>query len=280
VRQGKANARTLTRAWVLLKLAGGWDEAKIAETFAISPATVKKLRPLLCRRGLDLVLHDQVQQRRRQALTGQQSAHLIAISCSPAPDGHDHWTVRLLAGKAVELGFVKSISPNTISHVASSPGRWYHEGMKDDTALEQFWNDYVRSQPSLQGQRYYDAFRFGNTEQLANDLAALVLSGVKTASSSLLWKEKKPLMQVGDYSIVTDWNHHPVCIIQTTEVNIVAFQDVDAQYAYEYGEGDRTLDWWKQHLWDYYVQECAQLGRPATEEMPLVCERFRVVFKR
>jgi DNA-binding NarL/FixJ family response regulator len=41
VRQGKANARTLTRAWVLLKLADGWDEAKIAETFAISPATVK-----------------------------------------------------------------------------------------------------------------------------------------------------------------------------------------------------------------------------------------------
>jgi hypothetical protein len=41
VRQGKANARTLTRAWTLLKLADGWDTAKIAETFAISPATVK-----------------------------------------------------------------------------------------------------------------------------------------------------------------------------------------------------------------------------------------------
>jgi transposase len=114
VRQGKANARSLTRAWVLLKLADGWDEAKIAETFAISQATVKNVARRFTEGGLDLVLHDQVQQRRRQALTGQQAAHLIALTCSPAPDGHDHWTMRLLAGKAVELGFVKSISPNTI----------------------------------------------------------------------------------------------------------------------------------------------------------------------
>jgi hypothetical protein len=43
-----------------------------------------------------------------------QAAHLVAIACSPVPDGHDHWTVRLLAGKAVELGFVESILPETI----------------------------------------------------------------------------------------------------------------------------------------------------------------------
>ena len=126
VRQGKANARTLTRAWVLLKLADGWDEAKIAETFVISLATVQNVARRYTEGGLDLVLHDRVQQRRRQALTGQQAAHLIAITCSPAPDGHDHWTVRLLAQKAVELEFVKSISPNTIhgllKKTSSSPG--------------------------------------------------------------------------------------------------------------------------------------------------------------
>ena len=114
VRHGKANARTLTRAWTLLKLADGWDEAKIAETFAISSATVKNVASRFAEGGLDLVLHDKVQLRRRQALTGQQAAHLIALACSSAPDGHDHWTMRLLAGKAVELGFMKSISPNMI----------------------------------------------------------------------------------------------------------------------------------------------------------------------
>ena len=114
VRQGKANARTLTRVWVLLKLADGWDKAKIAETFAISQATVKNVARRFTEGGFDLVLHDKVQQHRRCALSGLQTAHLIAVACSPSPDGHDHWTVRLLAGKAVELGFVKSISPNTI----------------------------------------------------------------------------------------------------------------------------------------------------------------------
>src|SRR5215469_14717402 len=114
VRQGKANARTLTRAWIVLKLTDGWDEAKIAETFAVTKATVKNVAQRFAEGGLDLVLHDQVQQRRRQALTGKPPAYLVVITCSPAPDGHDHWTARLIAGKAVELGEVSSISPNTI----------------------------------------------------------------------------------------------------------------------------------------------------------------------
>ena len=126
VRQGKVNARTLTRAWILLKLADGWDEAKVAKSFAVTQTTVKNVAHRFVEGGLDRVLHDKVQQRRRQALTGQQAAHLIAITCSPAPVGHDHWTVRLLAQKAVELGFVESISPNTIHELLkktnSNPG--------------------------------------------------------------------------------------------------------------------------------------------------------------
>jgi len=59
-------------------------------------------------------MDDKRQEKRRHALTGGQAAHLIAIACTSAPHGHDHWTVRLRAGKAVELGFVESISPETI----------------------------------------------------------------------------------------------------------------------------------------------------------------------
>ncbi len=64
--------------------------------------------------GLEAVLHDKVQQHRRSALSGLHTAHLIAVACSPSPDGHDQWTVRLLAQKAIELGFVTNISPTTI----------------------------------------------------------------------------------------------------------------------------------------------------------------------
>ena len=114
VHRGKANARTLTRARVLLKVAQGWKDQEIVAAFDICQATVTNVCKRYVEGGLEAVLHDKVQQRRRQALTGQQAAHLIAVACSPVPDGHDHWTVRLLADKAVELGFIHSISPNTI----------------------------------------------------------------------------------------------------------------------------------------------------------------------
>jgi transposase len=114
VHRGKANARTLTRARVLLKVAEGWKDQETVAAFDICQATVTNVCKRYTEGGLETVLYDKVQQRRRQALSGQQAAHLIAIACSPIPDGHDHWTVRLLADKAVELGFVNSISPNTI----------------------------------------------------------------------------------------------------------------------------------------------------------------------
>jgi len=126
IHAGKANARTFTRARVLLKAAEGWTDQQICAAFDISRTTSIRVRQLYLEGGLEAVLHDKRQERRRQALTGGQAAHLIAITCSSAPTGHDHWTVRLLAGKAVELGFVESISPETIRQLLkktnSSPG--------------------------------------------------------------------------------------------------------------------------------------------------------------
>lgn len=114
VHRGKANARTLTRAWVLLKVDEGWTVQALMAAFDICPATVANVCKRYTAGGLYAVLHDKRQQRRRHALTGQQTAYLIAVACSPTPSGHEHWTVRLLADKAVELGFAPDISPNTI----------------------------------------------------------------------------------------------------------------------------------------------------------------------
>src|SRR5260370_18097989 len=126
VHRGKANARTLTRARILLKSADGWSTGGLAGAFDVCQGTVTKVRQRFAQGGLEAVLHDKVQQHRRSALSGLQTAHLIAVACSPSPDGHDHWTVRLLAQKAVELGFVTIISPNTIHELLkktnSSPG--------------------------------------------------------------------------------------------------------------------------------------------------------------
>ncbi len=126
IHAGKANARTFTRARVLLKAAEGWTDQEICTALDISRNTSIRVRQVYLDGGLEAVLHDKRQQRYRQALTGGQAAHLIAITCSPVPTGHDHWTLRLLAGKAVELGFVESISPETIRQLLkkmnSSPG--------------------------------------------------------------------------------------------------------------------------------------------------------------
>jgi hypothetical protein len=126
IHAGKANARTFTRAHALLKAADGWTDEQICQAFSITRNTSIRVRQSYLSGGLEAVLHDKKHQRQRQSLTGGQAAHLIAIACTPAPDGHDHWTLRLLAGKAVEMGFVASISPETIRQMlkkmSSNPG--------------------------------------------------------------------------------------------------------------------------------------------------------------
>lgn len=114
VRRGKANARTLTRARVLLKCDEGWSNSDIAEAFDVSDQTIRNVWQRYETGGVEAVLMDKRQARRHQALSDEQAAHLIAITCSTVPDGHDHWTVRMLAGQAVELGYVRRISPETV----------------------------------------------------------------------------------------------------------------------------------------------------------------------
>jgi transposase len=117
LQRGKANVRTLKRAQILLKLDVGWSTAQLAEVYGVCPNTVTNLRSRYLTGGLDAVLQDRQQLRRRAALTGAQQAHLIAIACSPVAEGHDHWTLRMLAGKAVQLGYVEHIDIGTIRNL-------------------------------------------------------------------------------------------------------------------------------------------------------------------
>jgi transposase len=114
IHRGHTSARTRTRAQVLLKLGAGWSEAEVCRAFDVCLNTVKRVRQRFAEGGVEAVLTDKRQERRRQALTGAQQAHLIALACSEAPEGHDHWTLRLLAGQAVALGYVTRISPETV----------------------------------------------------------------------------------------------------------------------------------------------------------------------
>ncbi len=114
IRRGKANARNITRGHVLLKSAEGWTIERIAETYGVSQATVSNVRQRYREGGVERVLKDKVQQNRRHALAGADEAILVAIACSPVPEGHDHWTVRMIQAKLVEMGVVEHIGRGTI----------------------------------------------------------------------------------------------------------------------------------------------------------------------
>jgi uncharacterized protein YhfF len=148
---------------------------------------------------------------------------------------------------------------------------------------EEFWAAGERLHPELRRRdRFLEAFAFGNSERMANELNALVLSGVKRATASLAWRyEHDPVPQpkVGDLSIVTSWSKQPLCIIETTAVDVVPFNEVSEDFARTEGEDDGTLESWRRNHTKFFTSECARIGRTLSESMLVVCERFRVVFQ-
>ena len=110
VRAGKGTARVAARARILLKTDAGWPAPRVAQALDVSEGTVYRIKRRFAEDGLEGVLRDRPQAHRYRKLDGRGEAHLIALTCSPAPAGHDHWTLRLLAGKVVELGLASSMS--------------------------------------------------------------------------------------------------------------------------------------------------------------------------
>lgn len=147
----------------------------------------------------------------------------------------------------------------------------------------ELWEKFLQTQPdpAETEARFFESFHFSSSRELANELAGLVVKGVKTATSALVWENEvsgQPTVQPGNLSIVTDWDGHPVCIMETTEVRILPFNEVDAQFVYDYGEEERTLEWWQTVMWESYTRICTELGKEPRPDMPVICERFRVVY--
>ena len=110
IRVGKSSARVTARARILLKSDDGWAAPGVAEALDVALGTVYRIKQRFTEEGLDGALWDRRQVNQRRKLDDRGEAHLIALACSPAPEGHDHWTLRLLAGKVVELGLASSMS--------------------------------------------------------------------------------------------------------------------------------------------------------------------------
>jgi transposase len=114
--KGKSNARKLTRARILLHADEGETDAEIATALTVGVATVERTRQRFVEANLE-ALHDRPRPGGQCKLSGKQEAHLIAVACTPAPEGHTRWTLQLLAEQVVTLGFAQSSARETVRQV-------------------------------------------------------------------------------------------------------------------------------------------------------------------
>ena len=111
IRSGQRSARVINRVRILLKTDEGWSASQVAAALDTSQRTVFRTKGRYAKEGLDGVLHDHPQANRYCKLDDRGEAHLVALACSDAPEGHGHWPLRLLVGKVVELGLVAVAVP-------------------------------------------------------------------------------------------------------------------------------------------------------------------------
>jgi uncharacterized protein YhfF len=153
---------------------------------------------------------------------------------------------------------------------------------KNEKNIRDFWNAFISAQENVADTgKMPEAWSFGDSKDMADELGALVRKGIKTATCSLLWEyehDGDALPEIGELSIILDGVGEPLCLIETTEVQIRPYDQIDSQFAYEEGEGDRSLAYWRQAHWHFFSKVCNHIGREPHDSMPLICERFRVIY--
>lgn len=127
INSGKALAREIKHANVLLKLNQDWTQEQVAQAFNLSQRTVVRIKQRCEQEGVEAALHDKPRSGAPPKISGPDKAMIIATACTPAPVGHERWTLRLLADRLVEMELIEAISHETVRQVLkktnSSPGK-------------------------------------------------------------------------------------------------------------------------------------------------------------
>lgn len=143
--------------------------------------------------------------------------------------------------------------------------------------LREYWQAFASAVGGVDDTRFFEAFIFGDSPALADELSALVLRGIKRATAASVWSfeaEGKPLPRPGDLSVMLDGAGQPVGVIETLTVEVMPFRDVTAAFAAVEGEGDGSLAYWRDAHRAYFTREAEAAGRVFTEDMPVACECF------
>ena len=150
-----------------------------------------------------------------------------------------------------------------------------------DPAVDEYWKAFLAKNPEIGRDTPCQVWYFGNSKEMAKELAELVISGKKTATASLAkTNEIEPHNAPVDngYSIVTNFEGLAMCIIQTAEIRHLPFNKVDAKFAFDEGEGDQSLEYWRVVHWEYFSREATKFGFEFDENSVVCCERFRLLF--
>ena len=143
-----------------------------------------------------------------------------------------------------------------------------------------FWAEYCR-RAGLPAATPFQAWHFGDTPALAHELAGLVLHGPKRATATLAitaGRDPQAAPVADGYSVVTEHDGTPRAVIRSTWIDRRALREVDAAFAWDEGEGDRTLaDWMAGHR-QFFSRECASLGIAFSDDLPVVLERFELLY--
>lgn len=147
--------------------------------------------------------------------------------------------------------------------------------------IEIYWQGFLEAKGLPQDLRYNSCFHFELTEKLANKLLDLVLKGIKKATSSSLVGyeiEGEPVPKEGEYHIITDWEGHPRCVIETVKVTILPFKEITYDICKREGEDDTLESWQRGHI-RFFEAEGKELGYTFTENMPVIFEDFEVIYR-
>ena len=152
--------------------------------------------------------------------------------------------------------------------------------MISDSVLE-YWKRFCQTASGVTFDTPYQVWYFGNSPKMAAELVDLVIAGKKTATASLaatneLEPENAPVL--GGYSVVTDFDGLPKCIVQTTAIEHRRFSEVDCEFAAAEGEGDLSLEYWRRVHREYYTLEAAAKGISLDDDPLVCCERFRLLY--
>lgn len=145
-----------------------------------------------------------------------------------------------------------------------------------------FWQEFCIT-AGIDASTKYQVWYFGDGAEMADELAKLVIEGKKTATASLAKTNEilPDAAPVADgYSVVTDFRGEPMCVVQTVEIRHIPFIEVDAEFAFDEGEGDQSLEYWRTVHRDFFTREAETLGIFFDERDLVCCERFRLLYSK